>query len=309
MNNVDEVLLITGSSGIAAAVARMWAAEDSVFILGVNESECRLLADELDAGYSVCDVRDENAIKHGIAECLDRFGQIDALMNVAGISARSQGDGPLHQCTSAAWDTVMDLNAKGTFLMCREVLGVWTKHGQAGVILNTGSVLARHPQREHFATVGYAASKGAIEAMSLAAAAYYAPAGIRINVIAPGLVQTPMTLRAQGNPEISKYMVHKQPLRKGMLTPEDIAKTACFLLRKDSSPITGQILTVDGGMGGERMSPERSKAKVDHASTRLKQQKHARHCEPRWSAAIPFPDGLSLPPRTSSNSAMLISRK
>jgi NAD(P)-dependent dehydrogenase (short-subunit alcohol dehydrogenase family) len=244
---VDEVLLITGSSGIAAAVARMWAAENSVFVFGVNERECRSLADELEAGYSAGDVRDEVAVKRGVAECLDQFGRIDALMNAAGISARSLGDGPLHQCTADAWDTVMDLNAKGTFLMCREVLGLWTNSRQAGVILNTGSVLARHPQRQHFATAGYAASKGAIEAMTLAAAAYYAPEGIRINVIAPGLVQTPMTARAQADAEILKYMVHKQPLRKGMLTAEDIAKTACFLLRKDSSPITGQVLTVDGG--------------------------------------------------------------
>ena len=244
---MDEVLLITGSSGIAAAVARMWAAQDSVFVFGVNESECRSLAYELEAGYSVGDVRNEAAVKCGVAECLDRFGRIDALMNVAGISARSLGDGPLHQCTSEAWDTVMDVNARGTFLMCSEVLGLWTNNRQTGVILNTGSVLARHPQRQHFATAGYAASKGAIEAMTLAAAAYYAPEGIRINVIAPGLVHTPMTARAQGNAEITKYMVHKQPLRKGMLTAEDIAKTACFLLRKDSSPITGQVLTVDGG--------------------------------------------------------------
>jgi NAD(P)-dependent dehydrogenase (short-subunit alcohol dehydrogenase family) len=225
----------------------MWAAEESVFIFGVNENECRTLADELDAGYAVVDVRDEAAVKRGIAECLDRFGQIDALMNVAGISARSLGDGPLHQCTSEAWDKVMDLNAKGTFLMCREVLGLWTKNHQAGVILNTGSVLARHPQRDYFATVGYAASKGAVEAMSVVAAAYYAPEGIRINVIAPGLVHTPMTARAQGNADINDYMVHKQPLRKGMLTAEDIAKMACFLLRRDSSPITGQILNVDAG--------------------------------------------------------------
>jgi NAD(P)-dependent dehydrogenase (short-subunit alcohol dehydrogenase family) len=246
--HVDEVLLITGSSGIAAAVARMWAAESPVFIFGVNENECRALADELgNAGYSVGDVRDLVAIQSSISECLDRFGRIDALMNVAGVSARAMGDGPLHQCTSEAWDAVMDLNAKGTFLMCREVLELWTKNRQHGAILNTGSVLARHPQREHFATVGYAASKGAIEAMSMAAAAYYAPEGIRINVIAPGLVQTPMTARAQENAEIAKYIVHKQPLRKGMLTAEDIAKTACFLLRRDSSPITGQIVTVDAG--------------------------------------------------------------
>ena len=245
---MDEVLLITGSSGIAAAVARMWGAESPVFIFGLNEKECSGLQSELPtAAFSLVNVRDEAAVAGGMAACLERFGRIDALMNVAGISARSLGDGPLHQCTTEAWNTVMDVNAKGTFLTCREALRLWTKSGQAGVILNTGSVLARHPQRDHFATAGYAASKGAIEALSLATAAYYAPQGIRVNVIAPGLVQTPMTARAQGNTEITEYIAHKQPLRKGLLTAEDIAKTACFLLRRDSSPITGQVVAVDAG--------------------------------------------------------------
>jgi NAD(P)-dependent dehydrogenase (short-subunit alcohol dehydrogenase family) len=245
---VDEVLLITGSSGIAAAVAHMWGAESPVFIFGLNEKECSGLQSELpNAAFALVNVRDEAAIGRGVAACLEKFGRVDALMNVAGISARSLGDGPLHQCTTEAWDAVMDVNAKGTFLTCREVLQLWMKTGQTGVILNTGSVLARYPQRDHFATAGYAASKGTIEAMSLAAAAYYAPQGIRVNVIAPGLVQTPMTARAQGNTEITEYMAHKQPLRKGLLTAEDIAKTACFLLRRDSSPITGQVVTVDAG--------------------------------------------------------------
>jgi NAD(P)-dependent dehydrogenase (short-subunit alcohol dehydrogenase family) len=226
----------------------MWAAGNPVFVLGVDENSCCGLAADLPrAGFFVGDVRHEVEVQRGVSACLDRFGRVDALMNVAGISARSKGDGPLHQCTAEAWDTVMDLNAKGTFLMCREVLRLWTKMRQAGVILNTGSVLARHAEPNHFATVGYAASKGAIEAMSVAAAAYYAPEGIRINVIAPGLVNTPMTVRAQGNVEIKDYITHKQPLRKGMLTPEDVAKTACFLLGRDSSPITGQIVTVDAG--------------------------------------------------------------
>jgi NAD(P)-dependent dehydrogenase (short-subunit alcohol dehydrogenase family) len=245
---VDEVLLITGSAGIAAAVARMWAAENPVFIFGVNEEQCSSLAGELkSAAFAVGDVREEATVQRALSECLDKFGRIDALMNVAGISARSLGDGPLHQCTSKAWDAVMDVNAKGTFLMCREVLSLWMQQKQAGVILNTGSVLARHPQREHFATVGYAASKGAVEAMSLAAAAYYAPHGIRINVIAPGLVRTPMSARALEDEAIMEYMTHKQPLRKGTLTAEDVAKSACFLLGRDSSPITGQVVTVDGG--------------------------------------------------------------
>ena len=245
---MKEVLLVTGSSGIAAATARLWAAENPVFVIGINAEECRSLAAELgEASFAVADVRNESAIRTAVAACLDHFGKIDALFNVAGVSARSAGDGPLHECKSAGWNLAMDVNAKGTFLMCREVLGVWTKNAQAGVILNCGSVLARHPQGDHFATVGYAASKGAIEAMSVAAAAYYASRGIRINVIAPGLVRTPMSARAQADPKIMEYMTHKQPLTKGLLSAEDVAKTACFLLRSDSSPITGQIVTVDGG--------------------------------------------------------------
>jgi NAD(P)-dependent dehydrogenase (short-subunit alcohol dehydrogenase family) len=245
---VKEVLLVTGSSGIAAATARLWAAENPVFVVGINKEECRSLASELsEASFAEVDVRDEAAVRSAVAACVDRFGRIDALFNVAGISARSAGDGPLHECKSAGWDLAMDVNAKGTFLMCREVLGVWTKNAQGGAILNCGSVLARHPQPDHFATIGYAASKGAIEAMSVSAAAYYARSGIRFNVIAPGLVRTPMSARAQANPKITEYMAHKQPLTKGMLSADDVAKAACFLLGSKSSPITGQIVTVDGG--------------------------------------------------------------
>jgi NAD(P)-dependent dehydrogenase (short-subunit alcohol dehydrogenase family) len=226
----------------------MWAAENPVFVVGINEDECRSLAAEFsDAGFAVADVRDESALRSAASACLELFGRIDALFNVAGVSTRSSGDGPLHECKTEAWDTAMDVNAKGTFLMCREVLRVWMRDKQPGVILNMGSVLARHPQRDYFATVGYAASKGAIEGMSVSAAAYYAPFGIRINVITPGLVRTPMSARAQANSQIAEYMSHKQPLTRGMLTSEDVANTACFLLRQHSSPITGQIITVDGG--------------------------------------------------------------
>ncbi|MGO8794857.1 MAG: SDR family NAD(P)-dependent oxidoreductase [Candidatus Sulfotelmatobacter sp.] len=245
---MSEVLLVTGSSGIAAATARLWGTQDPVFVVGIKDKEGRQLASELStAEFFAADVRDEVAVRNSVATCLKRFGKVDALFNVAGVSARSLGDGPLHECSSEAWDTVMNVNARGTFLMCREVLRTWQQHLQPGAIVNCGSVLARHPEREHFATVGYAASKGAIEALSVAAAAYYAPAGIRINVLAAGLVRTPMSARAQGDARILEFMTHKQPLTRGMLAPEHIAKTACFLLRKDSSPITGQVINVDGG--------------------------------------------------------------
>ena len=245
---MKEVLLVTGSSGIAAATARLWGTENPVFVVGIKRDECEAVARDMnESAFAIADVRDEQAVRAAVVACVERFGKIDALFNVAGISARSAGDGPLHECKPAAWDLAMDVNAKGTFLMCREILGLWKTNGQAGVILNCGSVLAQRPQAEHFATVAYAASKGAIEAMSRSAAAYYAHAGIRINVLAPGLVRTAMSARAQTDPSITEYIAHKQPLTRGMLSPDDVARTACFLLHRNSSPITGQVVTVDGG--------------------------------------------------------------
>src|SRR5690606_19287991 len=93
----------------------------------------------------------------------------------------------------------------------------------------------------------YAASKGAVIAMSQSAAAYYAPHGIRINVIAPGLVRTPMSRRAQENPAIVDYMRVKQPLAGDLLEAGDVASAALFLLGPGSRSITGQVLSVDGG--------------------------------------------------------------
>src|SRR5271157_3364962 len=244
-----QTLLITGSSGIAAATARLAAGRGSrIFIVGNRESECRDLCKDIPgSSYAVADVADYGAVQEAVAACIRNFGAIDAVFNVAGISGRSLGDGPLHECTPEGWQAMMSIHAAGTFHVCREVLRHWLGASRKGTILNTGSVLARSPEREFFATHAYAASKGAIESMSLAAAAYYAPLGIRINVIAPGLVRTPMSARAQSDTRLLEYMAGKQPLTRGLLEPNDIAKAACFLLRKDSSPITGQVVTVDGG--------------------------------------------------------------
>jgi NAD(P)-dependent dehydrogenase (short-subunit alcohol dehydrogenase family) len=114
-------------------------------------------------------------------------------------------------------------------------------------MLNMSSVLAFSPQAQHFATHAYAATKGAIISMSLAMAAYYAPQKIRVNVIAPGLVRTPMSARAQTNPELLEFIAHKQPISDGMLEADDVARAALFLLGEESRHMTGQVITVDGG--------------------------------------------------------------
>jgi NAD(P)-dependent dehydrogenase (short-subunit alcohol dehydrogenase family) len=246
---MSRTLLITGSSGIAAATARHASDRDfRVFIVGNRDNECRALSAELPgSAYAVADVADYAAVQAAVAACIRHNGGIDAVFNVAGISGRSLGDGPLHECTPEGWNAVMSIHATGTFHVCREVLRYWMDSSRKGAIVNTGSVLAHFPEREFFATHAYAASKGAIESMSLAAAAYYAPLGIRINVIAPGLVRTPMSTRAQANERIQAFITHKQPLKGDFVEAEEVAKIALFLLSDESVPITGEVIRADAG--------------------------------------------------------------
>jgi NAD(P)-dependent dehydrogenase (short-subunit alcohol dehydrogenase family) len=246
---VGKILLITGSTGIAEATA-IRAAErgDSVFVVSRNESHCLELCARLpDSGYYACDLREEHAVEEAMTACLNRFGGIDAVFNVAGISGRSFGDGPFNECSMEGWDTTLDTNVTSMFLVCRAVLRHWLGAGRPGTVLNMSSVLAFSPQARHFATHAYSASKGAIVSMSLAMAAYYAPQKIRVNVIAPALVRTPMSARAQADAELLQFITHKQPLSGGMLDAADVANTALFLLGDESRHITGQVVGVDGG--------------------------------------------------------------
>jgi NAD(P)-dependent dehydrogenase (short-subunit alcohol dehydrogenase family) len=246
---MSRVLLITGSSGIAAATARLAAQRgDLVFVIGKENRECEELAAELkDSAFFVADVSDESAVNKAAESCFSHFGHVDAVFNVAGLSGRSLGDGPLHECSTAAWHTLMNVHAAGTFFVCRAVLQHWIGTNQAGVILNTGSVLARFPERKFFATHAYPASKGAVESMTLAAAGYYAPHRIRMNVLAPSLVRTPMSARAQSNPAIVEFMKQKQPLKGDLIEADEVARIAYFLLSNDSFPITGEVVRVDAG--------------------------------------------------------------
>jgi NAD(P)-dependent dehydrogenase (short-subunit alcohol dehydrogenase family) len=249
-----QVFLITGSSGMARATAKLAAGQGhAIFIAGIDESECRKLASELpSAGYSAGDLCDEGAAEHAINSCTELFGTVDALFNVAGVSGRKFGDGPLHECSLAGWQDTLDANMRPTFLMSRGTVRYWLGAHRGGAILNMGSVLASHPEPAHFATHAYAASKGAVISMSRAMAAYYAHYGIRVNVIAPGLVKTPMTVRAQSDPEIQQFIEGKQPLAGGMLEAADIAHAALFLLSDESRHMTGQVVEVDGGWSVSR---------------------------------------------------------
>jgi NAD(P)-dependent dehydrogenase (short-subunit alcohol dehydrogenase family) len=230
------VLLISGSTGIAAETARV--ARER----GAGTFTVALSGADLDG-----DLTDPDTAKRAVAACLERHGRIDALFNCAGISGRRHGDGPLHECTDEGWDMTMAANVRSMFLLSRAVLNHMLRQDSGGAIVNMASVTAFSPAPRYFATHAYAAGKGAIIAMTHAMAAYYAPHRIRVNALAPGLVRTPMSARAQGDPEILQFVKHKQPLAGGMLEAGDVARAAWFLLSGESQQITGQILTVDGG--------------------------------------------------------------
>jgi len=246
---MDDVLLITGASGIAEATALLASREGyGVFVAGLDEAHCRDLSGRIaGSGYFAGDLRDPSIVDASLSECLKNFGRIDGVFNVAGVSGRPFGDGPVHECSVEGWDKTLEANAKPTFLMCRAVVRHWLESGRGGAILNMASVLAYAPESRHFSTHAYAASKGAVISMSRAMASYYAPKGIRVNVIAPALVKTPMSARAQSDPELLEFIQRKQPLSKGFLEAADVAETALFLLSEKSRHMTGQLVAIDGG--------------------------------------------------------------
>lgn len=234
---MGRVLLISGSTGMAAATAKLARERgDTPVLMGWEET----------ADW-VVDLRDEKAVEAAVDGCFDRHGRIDGLFNVVGISGRRYGDGPLHEATLEGWQAVMESNVTTAFLLTRCVLRRWLEKGERGAILHMSSVTAYSPEPKHFATHAYAASKGALIALTRGMAAYYAPHGIRVNAIAPGLVRTPMSQRAQGNAEIQEFIRAKQPLSGGMLEAEDVAVAALFFLGEESRFVTGQVLAVDGG--------------------------------------------------------------
>jgi NAD(P)-dependent dehydrogenase (short-subunit alcohol dehydrogenase family) len=252
------VLLIAGATGIAAAAAERAAAAGALLcVAGRTPAHGESLRDTLRARGARCefvceDLTVPDAADRIVAACVKSYGRVDAAFNVAGISGRRWGDGPVHEATAQGWDAVMNVNGRGLFLLCGSLIRQMLRqpigpNGLRGSILNMASVLAWSPSPRHFATHAYAASKAAILGFSRAMAAHYAPDRIRVNAIAPALVRTPMSRRAQEDPKILDFMKSKQPLVGDMLTADQVARAALFMLSDDAAAITGDVLTVDGG--------------------------------------------------------------
>jgi NAD(P)-dependent dehydrogenase (short-subunit alcohol dehydrogenase family) len=260
---MPRTYLITGASGIGAETAKQLVkAERSansvqLFIAAREEDQCKALTRELRAlgaavEYRSGDLTDPEFAPQLMADCVSRFGRLDCLFNVAGMSGRRFGDGPVHECTEEGWAVTINTNLTTQYRMCREAVRIMlnqplVENRQRGVILNMSSILGIDPEPQFFDTVAYGASKGGIVAMSRTIAASCAKEKIRVNVIAPSLVRTPMSARASEDQNILAFLRVKQPLLEDVVPVEDVAAACVFLLTDASHGITGQTLIVDGG--------------------------------------------------------------
>ena len=246
-----NVVIVGGTTGLGFSAAKALVSNGArVVVCGRSEKNIRAALDELgnNARGFAGDATDPATADKAIALAVTEFGRLDALYHVAGGSGRSKGDGPLHEITDDGWRFTLDLNLTSLMNSNRAALQQFLKQGGGGNILNMGSVLGWSPSPKYFASHAYAATKAAIIGLSKASASFYAKDNIRINVIAPALVETPMSQRAVGDEDIMRFVKTKQPLDGGRIgVPNDLDGAALFLLSRQSHFITGQVLAVDGG--------------------------------------------------------------
>jgi 3-oxoacyl-[acyl-carrier protein] reductase len=240
-----KVAIVTGASkGIGREIARLFASEGAKLVLTarsgdlLNElaGEIRAAGGEEPLCFSL-DVKQSEKVDELVDKTLDKFGRIDILVNNAGITR----DGLLLRMSDEDWDDVLDTNLKGAFFCLRAVAKPMMRQ-RAGRIINMASVIGL---TGNSGQANYSASKAGVIALTKSAAKELGSRNILINAIAPGFIDTDMT-RALGD-EIKDALLKLIPI--GALgKPIDVAKAALFLASDESNFITGQVLTVDGGM-------------------------------------------------------------
>lgn len=235
-----------GASGIGRAAAEELASRGAtVAILDLNPSEAPAGATGIH-----CDVGSTESVTAAIKTVVKRFGGIDILVNNAGIGA--QGDVATN--TDEEWDRVLNVNVKSIARLSRAVLPHLRESSHAAIV-NTSSIAATAglPQR-----VLYAASKGAIQSMTLAMAADHIREGIRVNCVNPGTANTPWIgnlLSAEDDPDAERAALNSRQPHGRMVEPSEVAQAICYLASPRNGSTVGISLAVDGGMNGLRLRP------------------------------------------------------
>ena len=240
-----KIAIVTGASkGIGREIALLYAKEGAKLALTARSGELlRALSDEIrhsGGEEPLCfplDVKQSEKVDELVDKTLDKFGRVDILVNNAGVTR----DGLLLRMSDQDWDEVLDTNLKGAFLCLRAVAKPMMRQ-RAGRIINMASVIGLIGNAGQ---ANYAASKAGLIALTKSAAKELGSRNILVNAIAPGFIDTEMT-QTLGE-DIKSAILKSIPV--GVLgKPADVAKAALFLASDESSFITGQVLTVDGGM-------------------------------------------------------------
>jgi 3-oxoacyl-[acyl-carrier protein] reductase len=241
----NQVAVVTGAGrGIGHAIAVRLAKEGArVASVSRTEANAEKTASEINGlradaakAYAV-DVADQAAVQKAAAEIFEDFGRVDILVNNAGVTR----DGLSMRMSMDDWDTVLNTNLKGAFNFTQAVMRPMIKQ-RSGRIINISSIAGL---TGNAGQANYAASKAGLIGLTKTLARELASRGITVNAVAPGLIETDMTTVLSD--EIRQSILQKVPLGK-LGEPEDIAGAVAYLASAEAKYITGQVLTVDGGM-------------------------------------------------------------
>lgn len=246
-----NIVIIGGTTGMGLSAAKAFIANGAnVVVVGRNPES--VTEAQLQLGNKAIaiagDATEEGVASTAIQKCIEAFGSFDGLYHVAGGSGRKMGDGPLHELTLEGWNKTMQLNLTSLMLSNQAAIKQFLAMKKSGTILNMSSVLGFSPSPTYFATHAYAAAKAAAIGFTKSIAAYYAKQDIRINVIAPALVETLMAQRAANDEHIQSFIKTKQPLDGGRIGyADDLNGLAVYFMSDQSKFTTGQVIAVDGG--------------------------------------------------------------
>ncbi len=235
----NKVAIVTGaSSGIGLAIANTFMAEGAKVIYSdVNELNTPLDADK--AIFVKCDVSKREEVTNLIKIAVEKFGQLDIMVNNAGIASR----GSILEVTDEVWNKTLSVDLFGVFYGSQLASQIMKEKGIKGSIINISSIAGS----VGFAgSLAYCAAKGGVEQLTRAACLDLAPHSIRINAIAPGVIVTNMTKDYLSDPNFKKMFESNTPLGHPG-EPQDIANAALYLASDDSKYVTGSVIYVDGG--------------------------------------------------------------